>query len=415
MSDARTTDRAGARFVRLSLALLLAACGRPPWCAAAGRVTLKAVAAEQTVSGELESLTESGATVRTAAGSQQEIVRGDLQSLSIATESDDHQAESPRPEWRVWLTNGDVGTAPALRSDGEMLRLQTVAAGDWAVPLEFVRGLARVTGDDPADTAAARRVLRTTADADTLLLVNGDRVSGELVVWEEAGVQWETAAGTRLIAAADVAGLLLDPNLTTAPPRAAVWSVVQTRTGERISCGSVTLDGDRWELRPECGGDVNLPWSAVARIDFFGERVQPLMCTPPPAFSSAGTLTPTGRYELHHSVCGGPLSLRGDRGGWGVGVGSGSRLVWELDGSWSRFETMVGLDDAAGDSGSVEFVVQVDGVERGRTGVVRGGETPVALGPIEIRGARRLELLVTPADRGDIRDFADWLRPTLVR
>ena len=48
------------------------------------------------------------------------------------------------------------------------------------------------------------------------------------------------------------------------------------------------------------------------------------------------------------------------------------------------------------------------------TDVVRGGQPPVPLS-VDLKGAKRISLLVDFADRGDELDHADWLDARLVR
>jgi hypothetical protein len=56
----------------------------------------------------------------------------------------------------------------------------------------------------------------------------------------------------------------------------------------------------------------------------------------------------------------------------------------------------------------VIFRVLVDGQERFASPTVRGGDAPLPVS-VDIRGAKKLELVVDYADRGDVLDHADWL------
>ncbi len=65
--------------------------------------------------------------------------------------------------------------------------------------------------------------------------------------------------------------------------------------------------------------------------------------------------------------------------------------------------------------GSVVFRVLVDGEERWSSAIVRGGDTPLELPPIDLEGAHELALEVDMAEDHYVADRADWLRPLLVR
>jgi hypothetical protein len=61
----------------------------------------------------------------------------------------------------------------------------------------------------------------------------------------------------------------------------------------------------------------------------------------------------------------------------------------------------------------VVFRVLVDGHERFASPILRGGDAPVPVS-VDVRGAKKLELMVDYADRGDVLDHADWLDARLV-
>jgi len=62
----------------------------------------------------------------------------------------------------------------------------------------------------------------------------------------------------------------------------------------------------------------------------------------------------------------------------------------------------------------VRFRVFVDGREKAASATIRGGDKPVPL-RVDLAGAKRLDLVVDFADRGDQLDHADWLNARLIR
>jgi alpha-galactosidase len=107
------------------------------------------------------------------------------------------------------------------------------------------------------------------------------------------------------------------------------------------------------------------------------------------------------------SVDGKPITLGGIKYEHGVGTHAQSDFVIALQGAAERFEAVVGVDDEVKEKGSVVFVVRADGHELVRTGVLRGsrGGEPVA---VDLRGAKRLELIVEDGEDGIDNDHADW-------
>lgn len=88
-----------------------------------------------------------------------------------------------------------------------------------------------------------------------------------------------------------------------------------------------------------------------------------------------------------------------------------ARYRWKLDGSWKRFLATSALGN--GYAGSVEFVVKIDGLERWRSGLVRGESQKIC--DIDLEGANTLELIVEDGGDDFHHDHAFWLKPTLRR
>jgi alpha-galactosidase len=108
-----------------------------------------------------------------------------------------------------------------------------------------------------------------------------------------------------------------------------------------------------------------------------------------------------------------PLTLGGVVHPKGLGVAAGSRVLLRTAGRCTGLEAAVGLDDTAGDEGSVVFSVWGDGRELASTGVVRKGEAPVSLA-VSIRDVQQLDLRVGEAGDLTLGDLADWANARLV-
>ena len=106
-------------------------------------------------------------------------------------------------------------------------------------------------------------------------------------------------------------------------------------------------------------------------------------------------------------ITGSPLGIHGEKFARGVGTHATSKFRVKLDGNASRFTAQVGVDDGAGDQGSVEFIVIGDGKVLWRSGVLKGGE---AAKPVDVNlaGVQTLVLRVTDGGDGESNDHADW-------
>ena len=201
----------------------------------------------------------------------------------------------------------------------------------------------------------------------------------------------------------------------TTPPVPEARSLVQFSDGSQLLTRAISFENGGWRVTLAADRELELPFDAVQRIDHFGTRVQPLSALEPTEFEQRSFLSQPLEYVRNRNVLLGPLVLGESRYGWGVGVMSGTRLVYTLPIGFRQFETLVGIDAAASGGGSADFVVLVDGVEQARSGVRIGSDPPLKLGPISIAGATQLELRVDYADGGDVRDYANWCQPVLLR
>jgi beta-galactosidase GanA len=108
-----------------------------------------------------------------------------------------------------------------------------------------------------------------------------------------------------------------------------------------------------------------------------------------------------------HNVNGGALSIAGVPYAKGLGTNSISTIVYDVPAGCTSFGTDVGVDDAAGTSGSVTFTVLADGNVVAGTGVLRGGQPAVHLSA-DLSGVSRLTLNAGDAGDGNGHDNADW-------
>ena len=328
------------------------------------------------------------------------------------------------------VSGANDAAATLLLSNGDRLQVRDVAVEEDVlqvtrgerhptvplnIGLEFVRAVLLSSGDATRDRVVERQVLRGESNADTLLLTNDDRATGEIKAWNENGCRLRGAAGDTVVFTDQIAAVVLDPNLTIRPERKLDWVLVQFTDGSRLSTRSVEYRGGLWSMAAEVGFELSAAAGAVRRIDFFSESRIALSTIEPTEFVQTPFLAHASSYEFDRDANGGPLRVGGVDFGWGIGVLSGSRLAWTLDGSYKEFDVTVGVDDEARGGGSVEFVVLVDSKVAVRSGRRTGDDPPLPLGPIDLDDANQLELVVEYSDRGDILDFANWCRPTLRR
>ncbi len=114
-----------------------------------------------------------------------------------------------------------------------------------------------------------------------------------------------------------------------------------------------------------------------------------------------------GEARAAKSVDGKPLRPGGVEVPHGIGTHAESEFLVDLGGRARRFLALVGVDAEVGRRGSVRFQVYLDGELAATTRTLRGGQKPLLL-DVDLKGAKRLGLVVTSGGDGIDYDHADW-------
>ena len=238
--------------------------------------------------------------------------------------------------------------------------------------------------------------------------------------------------------------------------------------GSRLLATQLLVAGDSLKLTA-AGRQLAAPRSSLVFLQPLAGRAVYLSDLKPAEYRQTPFLTLSWPYQSDRNVTGGLLRSGGRLYMKGISVHSAARLVYNLDNlsplplaekqqnnsplplaegqhnnsplplgegqgvravkqnatiqspeqgqglrAATRFDAQVGIDDSTAGQGSVIFRVMVDGQERFASPTLRGGDAPVPVS-VDVRGAKKLELLVDYADRADVLDHADWLDARLTQ
>jgi len=120
-----------------------------------------------------------------------------------------------------------------------------------------------------------------------------------------------------------------------------------------------------------------------------------------------------GQVHRNASVMGTPMVIGNRVHRRGIGTHANSRITYQIDGAYTAFVATVGCDQEVSGN-SVVFAVEGDGAELYRSPVMRVRSTPIPI-RVDIRGVRRLTLVVTDGGDGIGADHADWAEAVLLR
>ncbi len=328
------------------------------------------------------------------------------------------------------LADGGFVNAELIAADKDTLTADSTLFGTLKLPLESVAGAVVFSPSDQNERDRLMdRLARATGETDRLLLDNGDELAGVFEGMAGDACTMKTDAGPVKVKNDRVVAILFNPALRRVPTveKNAIRAWTGFSDGSRLLAQSLITDGERLKLVAS-GQPFIATWSSLVFLQPMGGRAVYLSDlkrseyrqTPFLPFSATAD-RPDLSWPLQTDRnaaggflrCGGQLYLKG------LGVHSAARVVYSIsplplgEGQGvravaSRFEAQVGIDDSTSGGGSVVFRVLVDGQERYASPVVRGGDAPLPVS-VDVRGAKKLELLVDYADRADVLDRADWL------
>jgi hypothetical protein len=112
-------------------------------------------------------------------------------------------------------------------------------------------------------------------------------------------------------------------------------------------------------------------------------------------------------YSPDRAINGREMKINGRRFARGVGVQADSELIYRLGGAYEHLFGRVGIDDGAGDAGSVVFSVYADGNKVFDSDTMTGSDAAKNVN-LDVRGVSELKLVVTDAGDGKELDYANW-------
>jgi hypothetical protein len=157
-----------------------------------------------------------------------------------------------------------------------------------------------------------------------------------------------------------------------------------------------------------------IPLSSLTRILPASDKIVFLSSIEPDKVKETAVLGRGFPYRKDLSVSGAPLRLKGRTYRRGLGVHSRTVLEYALNGGYTTFAAIIGLDDSSRGKGSVTFVVSADGKELLRENF-DSSRAPLPIS-FPVSGARKLTLLVDyGSDQLDLGDHADWVNARLTK
>lgn len=252
---------------------------------------------------------------------------------------------------------------------------------------------------------------------DLVLLRNGDIRRGTVRGLDEPNGSLtilEDGKETKLEMGQVVAVALNTDLARTLRPRGP-YGRLTLANGSRLSIVEPTIHALSLQAKTLFHVNLQVRLEEVVKLDVLQSRAVYLSDLKPIEYEHQPYLGIRWPYSLDRSVAGSPLRLGGNVYDKGIGMHSQSRLTFDLNGEYRRFESWVGLDDVTGQGGRVIAKVLADGVpvagELGEISSAQGPRFVVA----DVAGRKKLTLVIEFGAAGDVCDHVNWCDARLIR
>lgn len=343
----------------------------------------------------------------------------DLRRIESVAEAARTAAPAHDSGIELLLNRGGSMTAADVRIQDEVCTATLHDGTVWKLSLGDLRSFRRL--DSPAAQGFAAAVHGGKHPRDMLFVQAGEVatvIEGfiETVVADAVAFEWMNESRTLPRERVYAVVFSSEGAAERSPPR----FTIELHDGSRIPADRISLSsvasGSETELVLSAGISpttrVAIPWSGIRTIGVRSSRLRFLSDLDPSETTDAPIAALPRGWQRDRSVTGSPLRAGELVCEKGIGMQSGSKLVFDLEGEWTEFAAVLALAPEARD-GDCLFVVRGDDEELLRERV-RSGDAPRPV-RVDVEGIRRLELSVEYGENLDFGDHANWCDACLVR
>ncbi len=318
----------------------------------------------------------------------------------------------------IVLPEGDRLRAIINATKDESLEVLPNALGDVATTIRLDRmlGLVLAPPSEPsAQEALIQKIRDDQRNSEVLWLANGDRMTGSFLGLDLQKVAFQPDAGRADLDRSGVVALGFNPALVSYRRPDGIFLELTFVDGSRLGVTECRKEHGQIVATTRFGATIRPALKELSRVHVRGGPVVylsereasaaqyvPYLSSHPESFGRDAT------WDGHH------LQLHGEPFDRGLGMLPRTLVAYKLEPGDRRFQALVGLDDRAGEKGSVVFRVLADKKELFASPILTRHDAP-QLVDVDVQGARFLILVVEFGDRGDIQDSADWIEARLIR
>jgi hypothetical protein len=333
------------------------------------------------------------------------------------------------------LVDGSVIVGDIVDIQADAVAIQSDLGGDFVLSRNYLCGFVVLPSRDPVERDhQLDRIRGDRVETDRVMLANGDTLTGRIQPTNEQNggcafgitefaIVEDRSKRTASIDIADVVSITFAGTARVARSAkcllgfddGTLLSAAEIRTPDPEHVEITSVSGDRFRADRQF-------WKSLTLIQPMSGGVTYVSDLKNIGYKSFPFLDREWELGVDRNVLGGRLRSGGAVFLKGLGMHSTSRVVYNLDRKFRRFQAELTLDGRAGRRGSVvaRVLLETEAGDGSRkwglaytSPVVRGGEPEVPIS-IDVAGGTRLALVVEYADRGDVCDHANWLNTRLL-
>jgi hypothetical protein len=297
---------------------------------------------------------------------------------------------------------------PAAHAKGLSLYVPNVAGLFWSIP----------DGVEDADLFFAQ-VEGQSRKRDVAFLKNGDRIEGTLTTLGPKAGCVMTVAGKRVETPwSKLAGVAWSTERSVRPRAKKLYARAVLTGGSRVSLQDWHFDEKTRRFSGKTLLGVSLDWSEDHLLDLEvrQDRVTILSDLMPARYEHRPYLGASWPLVKDAAVTGQPLRLRANTYEKGLGCHAACRITYKLDGQYTRFDALVGLDELSARRGRARLALELDGkrVDFNEAKDLTAKDAPVLVRQ-DVDKVRELTLIVDNGAFGDVQAHVNWVNARLIR
>ncbi len=322
---------------------------------------------------------------------------------------------------RLFLRNGDEISARLIEGTDEHVTIAGEVVGRVRVPLDLISAVA-FTSDQASLARIREEVLPKDPESDFVVLRSWGQKTGVLESIGPDGVTIELeGVGSVTLGKDKLLAVRLAPLAPLAPTGSGLIAKLDLASGSKITGRLSSIRDGVAYVDVAFAERLEVSLSRVRALRFLGGAFTYLSdLKAAEAEERSDVIGLVFEHRRDAAVMGGPLRLGGRVYRKGIGAKAYTRLAFDLDKRYQSFRAVIGLDDTARArrdvEGTVVFQVLVDGKKAlGKSGLLlTSNDAPRPL-EIEVKGAKRIELICDFGPSSDVLARAAWADAHLVR